>query len=321
MRRIRMDHYGSVQFRCGSPVAPVKLGCAVLSAVVAFHLAPVFATATAAAAGQPVPDEKPATVEQAKEKLPDAADIVKKFIEVTGGVEAHEKIEGTISTGTFEMPSMGIKGDFTIHQAAPNKMRFKMNIPGMGAIDTGTDGAIAWEVNDMMGPRLLEGPEKMAFLRSATFNLPLKLHSVYPTITTTGVEDVKGDESYKLLLTPAEGEPQTWFFSVDSGLMTKQEATLQSPMGEITSATYLDDYREVDGVKVAFNNTIETMGMQQKLIVSEVKTNPEMPEGIFDPPAAVKELVESMKKGEEDAGDHENGAENENGDTEKPDKG
>jgi hypothetical protein len=88
-------------------------------------------------------------------QLPKGEALLDKYIEVTGGKAAYEKIHSTIATGTMEMSAaMGLKGKLTIYQAEPARMMTEITIEGIGTIQEGSDGTVAWTLSAMQGARL-----------------------------------------------------------------------------------------------------------------------------------------------------------------------
>src|ERR1019366_3689049 len=47
--------------------------------------------------------------------------ILDKYVEVTGGRAAYEKIQTEVATGTLEIAGMGLSGMLTSYRAAPDK--------------------------------------------------------------------------------------------------------------------------------------------------------------------------------------------------------
>src|ERR1700742_125021 len=80
----------------------------------------------------------------APDDLPKGESILDKYVEVTGGKAAYAKIHREISTGTMTLGAMGIKGQLTAYQAEPNKQLVEINIEGVGKIQEGTNGDVAW---------------------------------------------------------------------------------------------------------------------------------------------------------------------------------
>ena len=54
----------------------------------------------------------------------------------------------------------GIEAPFTMWQSAPAELRMTMEIPGIGASESGCVGGVVWSTDPMQGPRLVDGAEK-----------------------------------------------------------------------------------------------------------------------------------------------------------------
>jgi hypothetical protein len=91
----------------------------------------------------------PITLCNAQNTLPSAETVLNKFLDATGGRAALEKRHNQVEHGTVEMAAMGIKGDMIIYEAEPNKNRMVIDLTGIGKIESGTDGTIAWENNPL----------------------------------------------------------------------------------------------------------------------------------------------------------------------------
>lgn len=228
---------------------------------------------------------------RADDALPKAETILDRFIEVTGGKAAYENRKSEIATGTFELAAMGLKAPLTRYAAAPDKVYVVIEIEGIGKIEQGVSEGIAWEKSAMQGAHVKTGVEKAQSMREATFNSSLHWRTMFKTVETTGVETVNGEECYKVVLTPAEGKPETSFYSKKSGLLLKVIATIQSAMGELEAESTAANYKDFGGVLMATKMT-EKVGPQEiTMTIDSVKVNAEIPAEKFVVPADVKALA------------------------------
>lgn len=257
-------------------------------------LAMLLAAGPALAQPPATPDEPPpsppAPAAPAAE-LPPAQSILDRYVEATGGRAAYEKITSRSSTGKFEMPAMGLSGDLRLDQAAPDKFRITINLPGLGQIDSGTNGEIAWSTDMMTGPRLIEGEEREQLRRGAIFNADLHAADIYEKLETTAIESMDGRDCYRVVLTPRTGSPVTSYYDKETGLIVKSSVVQQSNMGEIAAETYFSGWQDVDGVKQAHVITQKIMGMEQRMVFSKIEQNIELPPDRFEPPEDVKALL------------------------------
>lgn len=228
----------------------------------------------------------------AADDLPKGEDVLAKYVEATGGRAAYEKIHGSISKGSMLLPSQNIKGSLTVYESEPSKQVSVADFPGIGKMEEGTDGTIAWSVSALQGARLKEGEEKAAALRAANSeNKFLNWKKFYKSVENKGVEDVDGKPCYKLVLTPFEGKGETEFYDKSTGLIVKEAAAVTTPMGEVPVNTLVSDYRKEGDILMPHKLRQSAAGQTFEITIESVTFNPEIPKERFDPPAEVKALL------------------------------
>ena len=237
---------------------------------------------------------------QAGENLPSAEEVLKKYVEATGGAEAYEALKTQHASGTFSMPAMGMEGKFELFQEQPDKFLALVTLPGMGEIQTGLSGKTGWRTDPMQGPRLLEGEELKSLTRDADMRAVLKPQDHYDSMEVKGIEDVNGEKAYHLVFTPKGGGNaiDAWY-SVESGLQLKTASTQETPMGEVKFENQLQDYKAIgtDGKLMQPHKIVTTGGGAEYIVTLEkVETNIELPANRFEPPAEVKQLIEKEQE-------------------------
>jgi hypothetical protein len=227
-----------------------------------------------------------------KTDLPKGEAVIAKYVEATGGQAAYEKVHSTIITGRMMMPAQGIEGKVTMYEAEPAKNYTAVDIPGIGLVEDGTDGTIAWEKSALQGARLKTGDEKAFAIRSANAQSKyVNLKKFYKSIETIDVETIDGKPCYKVVQTPTEGKPETSYYDKASGLLVKETGTMASPMGEIPFETELGDYRKEGALLMPHKMTQSFVGQKMLLVIDSTKLNAEIPKDRFDVPAEVKALI------------------------------
>jgi hypothetical protein len=227
----------------------------------------------------------------ADEALPKPETIIEKYVAATGGRAAFEKHRTEVMHGAFELPAQGVKGTITVYQAAPNKNRVIIELDGIGKIESGSDGVIAWDNSAIQGARIKDGSEKADALRDGTFNATLFWQKLYAKIETTGSEKVGDHDCYKVVFTPAEGSPNTEYFDKQSGLLIKTASTRKTSMGEISSEVFSEDYRK-EGEILAPHKMVNKIGPQEvQITVKSLEFDTDLPKDRFDPPEEVKALL------------------------------
>jgi carboxyl-terminal processing protease len=174
---------------------------------------------------------------------PQVEQIIEKYLQAIGGRAAIEKITSRVSTGTFEGIYSGVptSGAVEIDEKAPDKSVTIINVQNVGSMRRGFTGAYGYEQFALMGFRELKGAELDAMRVEADFRRDIDLRRLYPKMILKGTERVGDAEAYVVEATPARGLfPTKFYFDTQTGLLLRQDAV------------YFEDYREVDGVRVAF---------------------------------------------------------------------
>jgi zinc protease len=226
----------------------------------------------------------------AADDLPKAETILDKYIEATGGKAAYEKNHSEVSTGTMEFVGKNIKGNISSYRAEPDKSYTEIDIQGIGKVKEGSDGKVAWSLSAMQGPRLKDGEEKAGALQAARFNAELNWRDVYKA-ETTGVEQVDGNDCYKVLLTPKEGMAMTRYYDKKSNLLVKMVMTVKNPMGEFPVESVVSDYRKEGTILMPHKVTQKAAGQEITITIDNVKYNAEIPKDKFDPPDEIKAMM------------------------------
>jgi outer membrane lipoprotein-sorting protein len=227
--------------------------------------------------------------------LPSGEEIMKKGIEARGGEEALGRHHNSLTKG--KMSVSGVEMEATIYTAEPNLSYMLFESPMVGKMESGTNGEVAWDLSVMQGASLKEGEDLEKALFDAAFNAELHWRDRYTSIEVLAEEEIDGTACYKVLLTPAVGDSITAYVDTETWLTVKTETVSNSSMGSISIVNRLSDYREVDGVKVPFRMNMLLMGAQEMTtVIDSVKFNVEVPEGIFDLPPEIKELLAARQE-------------------------
>jgi len=228
--------------------------------------------------------------------LPTAESILKTYVEKTGGVEKYKAIKNQRASGTMSVPSQGISGTLAVMSVSPNKVAVKVEIEGIGKIESGTNGEIAWENSAIMGPRVIDNEKEAAVvMEQSNMERIYAPNKFYKSMKTVGTEEVNGTICYKVeLTTPLDDKIQS-FYAVDSGLELKNIRTVQSQMGPITLHSYSSDYRDVDGIKTPFKveQKLDSGMVLQVISIDKVEFNvDDVASDAFTPPEPVQKLLD-----------------------------
>ncbi|HWE51664.1 MAG TPA: hypothetical protein VG273_17860 [Bryobacteraceae bacterium] len=227
--------------------------------------------------------------------LPSGEDLLAIFLERSGGAEAYARAKTVEMTGTVEIAGRNIGGKVSMIEQG-KKSWTSMDLPGIGPIEIGYNGDTAWENSTLQGPRIIEGQEKSAMERSSSFVVATEWRDQYKSVKTTGEDTVDGKPAWKVEMTPKDGNPETFYFDKDSGLLLRIATVMSSPLGEIATDMTLSDYRLVDGIRTPFTMTQNAMGQNIVMKFDKVIYNGPLAPGRFDPPEAVKALLAKQAK-------------------------
>jgi hypothetical protein len=236
--------------------------------------------------------------QEQKPKLPKGEAILDKYVQVTGGQAAYDKLKNRVTKGTIEVVGQNIKFSMTIYAARPNKLYAVLESEALGKTEKGSDGEVAWEMSLMMGPQIKEGEERNLMLREATFDSTENWRKLYAKAECVGSEAVDGKPCYKVVLTPHEGKTtETRFYDQDTNLLAKLAMNIELPMGTIPVEVYQSDYKKVDGVSMAHKARQVIGGVQQMAITIEsIEHNADIPKERFKLPEEVQAVLEMQRK-------------------------
>jgi hypothetical protein len=222
--------------------------------------------------------------------LPKGDVLMDKYIEVTGGKDAYQKIKSYVMNGTFEMAAQGLSAKMTIWRA-DGKSLAQIDIPNMGLIEEGYDGSVAWAKNPMQGSRIKEGAEKEMASFSSHINPELMWRDLFTDVTTSGSEDIKGTACYRVDMTTKGGMKMQRWFDQKTGLLVKTKMTMSTPQGEVPVEAFVSDYKVVEGVNTPHKIVQSVMGQEMTLAFASMQVNAPIDAAKFALPDDIKALT------------------------------
>ena len=226
-------------------------------------------------------------------ELPDAASLLDRSVEVTGGRDAFERLQTFIAKGSVEIVGAGISGTMSVFLEGENYY-VAIEFPGVGTTESGVTNGIAWEHSPMLGARIKTGPEESQAKRDAAMFIGATAawREWFAQVETVGRTDIEGEDAYEITMTPLDGAPMSMYFGVESGLALRMDQVSSSQMGDIPMQVTFSNYAEFGGVLTPMLRATSFSGQTVRQILASVEVNAEVPEGRFDLPAAVAELIE-----------------------------
>lgn len=231
--------------------------------------------------------------------LPEAATILDRYVEVTGGRAAYAKIQNRVYRGHMTFVGMDIEAPTTVYVTRPNKYYSVSDSEALGKIENGSDGKTVWYLSPQTGPVVIDGAEKAAILRTYSFDSPVDWRASYKKVVCEGEETVEGEACYKLTLTSNEDKAQARFYSKESGLLVRLQTTREMPqVPPMPIDEIISDYKRVDGLLIPHRRKqiMKQCGTTREIlfVTDKIEHNVELPASRFDLPDEIRDAV---KKG------------------------
>jgi hypothetical protein len=255
--------------------APVRRGAWVM----------MCAALLALAAGRPM-----TSTVLAQDALPKAADLFAKSVAAMGGADALKGLKSIRAKGVFEMPAQNLNGSFEMIQARPSFARLTIEIGGLGAIEQGSDGKIAWTIDPMSGPALLTGKALADAKGEAMFDAQLFGPDFVKSATTLEKTTFGDRPAYKVKMMTVFDSERTMYIDAETYFVIGTESTQESPMGPMPTTGSTGDYKKFGLLMQPTTIVQSAMGFDQIVRVTSYEYDT-VPMSAFDPPAAIKALI------------------------------
>lgn len=217
-------------------------------------------------------------------------ELMTKAIEAAGGESNLRKITTRVTTSDVDFVNQGVKATGVTYAKAPNMVKNEVTMTALGKtiakgydLFDGTNGEEVYTfspVEKYAGKKLEDSR-----INSDFYNI-LNWKTHYPKVTIKGKEKVGEEECYVVDLTPEKGSRLTLLFSTKTFLLMQQRGTIPSSTSSqsLPFKTTFSDYRQIDGVMIAFRNVSESPSMGDIVtIVKTVRHNEPIADSVFKP--------------------------------------
>jgi len=212
-------------------------------------------------------------------------EILQKYEAAVGGREAIDRVTSYHGKGTFSTSAANITGTYEVWGKDPDKSLSTITFPSLLVIKKGFDGTTRW-VQTPAGTFTDESSSEMSELeRDADIYRAGKIKSLYAKMVLQPKARLHGHEVYVVEGQPARGPSEKLFFDVQDGLLLRWDMVRKDPKrGNVFVKVHLEDYREVDGVKIPFNVRFAFESFDVTVKMDEVQHNVDIPDSFFIKP-------------------------------------
>lgn len=213
--------------------------------------------------------------------------ILAHYVEAVGGQAAIEQVKTYQAKGTFATSISPQQGAFETWGKEPDKTLSVIEYPRLGTFKKGFDGETRW-VQTPDGTFTDQSSKEMAQVeRDADVYRTGKIKSLYQSMKLDSKARLNGRDVYVVEGTPVKGPAEKLFFDKDNGLLVRWDMARRDPRrGNVFVKVHLDDYREVDGVKVPFRVRFVFEYFDFTVKIDEVKHNVPIDEEVFKKPGS-----------------------------------
>jgi len=229
----------------------------------------------------------PPDVSASASPTPNAEEVVNqildRFIEAAGGKVAIDGVKSYRMKGHFEIPALDVRGKMEVWAKDPQRSLTIIEFPGI-TLRKGYDGETHW-AQTPFGSVTMTGPQEMSELENdAEVYNASRIRNLYDRMKLEMKARLSGRDVYMVEGQPTKGPAEKLFFDVENGLLVRWDMARRHGDRRVFVKVYLNDYRDIDGVKIPFNVRMVFESFEFSLIVDEMQHNVEINDAIFRRP-------------------------------------
>jgi hypothetical protein len=212
--------------------------------------------------GQKAEDEKAA--------LPDAGQLLDKYLAATGGADALEKVTSRVEKGTLTAFG-GQHFPMDVFSKGPDKRFSVMHLKDGDSV-TAFDGQQGWLTNNGH-LHMMSASENDAARIDADLYFPVHVKSLYQKFRVEPGEKIDGHDTY-LVIGRSDGKPPLrLYLDQQSGLLLRLVRYAETPLGRNPTQVDYGDYRDSGGTKIPYRWTLARPGNRFTIQVEQVEEN------------------------------------------------
>ena len=213
------------------------------------------------------------------------AQILENYEKAVGGREAIDRLKSFRMKGTFELSVLNERGKLEIWGKDPDKTLAVIEFPRFGVLKKGFDGQTRW-VQTPAGTFTDSSPQEIAEMEKDTeVYSAARIRNMFESMKLDSRARLSGRDMYVVEGKPQKGPSEKLFFDVENGLLVRWDMARRNPQrGTVFVKVHLNDYRDVDGVKVPFNVRFSFESFSFTVKTDELEHNIPLDDSFFKKP-------------------------------------
>jgi hypothetical protein len=236
---------------------------------------------------QPTPAQpgKPADVPDGQ--LPEAKALLAEVVTAMGGAAKYDALTGYYAESQLNLGKLGLTGTAKMWWSREGGYYIATEMPGVGLMKIGGTADKVWGDDPVNGLRTLTGKEAEQSGWSSVLCLAHEWRKYFKTAKTVAVTNGEGGaELAEIELTSPLGDKVVLRVDLKTKLPVSQSFTQANPLGDMPVTVTFSDYREVEGFKLPFMQTVDASLMKMASTTTKIELNPSLAGVQFEMPGA-----------------------------------
>jgi len=209
---------------------------------------------------------------------PTVDQILRRFTQAIGGESENQKRTSSHAEAVEEIN--GKTASMELFEKSPDKTVTIVKFPKAEEIRDGFDGSVAWN-SSPGGVREKTGEELSMVRWLAEFGWGIVKKDAI--LTLKDEQMVNGRPAYVIEADLGDGALSRMYFDKETYLMVRRDVELDESQGRVSYSWYFDDYRTVDGRKIAFLRRMPSANLTIRF--TSVEDNVPVNDGLFTEPS------------------------------------
>ena len=237
---------------------------------------------------QPAPPPAEPMPEASETDMAKAKEVLAAAVEAHGGLEKLQAVKNAVMEADISANSQAgpMQIDAKLYYLFPDKFRQEMKTP-QGEMAYTYDGSAAYAMTPMgvqpIPPQMAASFKDSVFRETVWLLTNLSQNDI--PVQYAGAEDVQGKPASILVVPQPSGEMLRLFISDETHYVVKYAYQETSQGVTANRETLMDDYRDVDGIKIAHRTVQNVEGQRfSEIRVKSVTLNAELDASLFQEP-------------------------------------